>query len=576
MSDLGKAFVQIVPSAEGIKGSVTKVLDPEAKNAGSSAGKLISGNIKKLIAAAGIGAAVTKSLQIGGDLQQSFGGLDTLYGDAADAAKAYAQEAYKAGISANTYAEQAVSFGASLKAAYSGDTTKAMQAANTAIMDMADNAAKMGTPIEQVQSAYQGFAKGQYMLLDNLKLGYGGTKTEMERLLKDAQAISGVEYNIDNLGDVYDAIHVIQGELGLTNVAAEEASETFTGSLNAMKAAGENLLGNLMLGENVGPAMEGFVQSVTTLLVNNLLPAVGRIILSLPEAVKTAIDTAAPVIAENFTNLLSTTIENAPEMAQSAIATIKNFGESIRENLPQMKERAAGIITTVVTGIKDNLPRIATSAGELIGRLAKGFVENLPQIASSLARIAKFILENLATLAGTLIRSGLNLIAGIARGIGQGLSNLLAPAMERAKNAIMKPIETAKEFIHNAIEKIKSIINGAKLELPRIKLPHFRIDGGQIPWGIGGKGYKPSIDIEWYRKAEGQPFMFKDSVLFGAGERNDEILYGRRSLMRDIKEATSEGAGNTFNIYNTINGAEDPEAWGRKMVAGAMLELRAL
>ena len=204
MSDLGKAFVQIVPSAEGIKGSVTKVLDPEAKNAGSSAGKLISGNIKKLIAAAGIGAAVTKSLQIGGDLQQSFGGLDTLYGDAADAAKAYAQEAYKAGISANTYAEQAVSFGASLKAAYSGDTTKAMQAANTAIMDMADNAAKMGTPIEQVQSAYQGFAKGQYMLLDNLKLGYGGTKTEMERLLKDAQAISGVEYNIDNLGDVYD------------------------------------------------------------------------------------------------------------------------------------------------------------------------------------------------------------------------------------------------------------------------------------------------------------------------------------------------------------------------------------
>ena len=576
MADLGKAFVQIVPSAEGIKGSVTKVLDPEAKNAGSSAGKLISGNIKKLIAAAGIGAAVTKSLQIGGDLQQSFGGLDTLYGDAAEAAKAYAQEAYKAGVSANTYAEQAVSFGASLKAAYSGDTTKAMQAANTAIMDMADNAAKMGTPIEQVQSAYQGFAKGQYMLLDNLKLGYGGTKTEMERLLKDAQAISGVEYNIDNLGDVYDAIHVIQGELGLTGVAAAEASETFTGSFNAMKAAGENLLGNLMLGENVGPAMEGFVQSVTTFLVNNLLPAVGRIILSLPEAVKTAIDTAAPVIAENFTNLLSTTIENAPEMAQSAIATIKNFGESIRENLPMMKERAAGIITTVVTGIKDNLPRIATSAGEMMGRLAKGFIENLPQIASSLARIAKFILENLATLAATLIRSGLNLIAGIARGIGQGLSNLLAPAMERAKNAIMKPIETAKEFIHNAIEKIKSIINGAKLELPKIKLPHFRIEGGQIPWGIGGMGYKPSIDIEWYKKAEAQPFMFKDSVLFGAGEHNDEILYGRRSLMRDIKEATSEGAGNTFNIYNTINGAEDPEAWGRKMVAGAMLELRAL
>ena len=236
-TELGKAYVQIIPSAKGIGGAISKELDGEAGSAGKSAGLNIAGALKGAIAAAGIGTALKSALEAGGNLQQSFGGLETLYGDAADAAKKYAVEAAQAGISANTYAEQAVSFGAALKSAFSGDTAKAAEAANTAIMDMADNAAKMGTPIENIQTAYQGFAKGQYQLLDNLKIGYGGTKTEMQRLLADASKLSGVEYNIDNLGDVYDAIHVIQQDLGLTGVAAAEASTTFTGSFEAMKAA---------------------------------------------------------------------------------------------------------------------------------------------------------------------------------------------------------------------------------------------------------------------------------------------------------------------------------------------------
>lgn len=171
-TELGKAFVQIVPSAKGISGAISKELGGEAASAGKSAGLNIVGALKEVIAAAGIGTAIKTALEAGGNLQQSFGGLDTLYGDAADAAKKYAVEAAAAGISANSYAEQAVSFGAALKSAFGGDTAKAAEAANTAIMDMADNAAKMGTPIENIQTAYQGFAKQNYTMLDNLnKMG---------------------------------------------------------------------------------------------------------------------------------------------------------------------------------------------------------------------------------------------------------------------------------------------------------------------------------------------------------------------------------------------------------------------
>ena len=204
---LGSAYVQIVPSAQGIKGSIEGVLGGEAQSAGTSIGSTIGSFAKKALAAGAVIKVAKDMLEEGAKLQQSYiGGLETLYGDAAGAARDYAKEAAAAGISMNDYSEQAVSFGAALKAAYGGDTMAAAEAANTAILDMADNAAKMGTPLESVQQAYQGFAKGQYQLLDNLKLGYGGTKSEMERLLADAQELTGVEYDINNLGDLYRAL----------------------------------------------------------------------------------------------------------------------------------------------------------------------------------------------------------------------------------------------------------------------------------------------------------------------------------------------------------------------------------
>lgn len=311
-TEIAKAYVQIVPKTEGIKQQLSSEFNSSGSSAGESFGTSMVGKLKGILAAAGIGAIVKEALDAGGALQQSFGGLDTLYGEASQAAKDYAREAASAGISMNDYAEQAVSFGASLKSAFEGDVTKAAEAANTAILDMADNSAKMGTDIGAVQSAYQGFAKQNYTMLDNLKLGYGGTKTEMERLLADAEKLSGVEYNIDNLGDVYAAIHVIQEDLGLTGVAAEEASETFTGSFQAMKASATNLLADLTTGGDVEADLLVLSENIRNFIMNNLVPMMANLLKQLPTLLAGAISMLIEglnQISENADSIVKITLD---------------------------------------------------------------------------------------------------------------------------------------------------------------------------------------------------------------------------------------------------------------------------
>lgn len=250
MADIATAYVQIVPSARGMGSKLSNILGGEMTDAGKSAGSLlgnsIAGTLKKVLGAAAIGDALKRTLTEGAALQQSHGGVETLFKESAPTVIANAEQAYRtAGLSANAYMEQVTSFSASLLQSLGGDTAAAANVADMALQDMSDNANKFGTSMDSITQAYQGFAKQNYTMLDNLKLGYGGTKTEMERLLQDAEKLSGQKYDISNLGDVYDAIHVIQEDLGLTGVAAKEASETFEGSFNAMKAAGKNLLGSL-------------------------------------------------------------------------------------------------------------------------------------------------------------------------------------------------------------------------------------------------------------------------------------------------------------------------------------------
>ena len=235
MAELGQAYVQIVPSAEGISGSISKIIDPEAERAGTTGGESFASKFasiaKKALVAVGIGKIIGDALNEGGQLQQSLGGIETLFKENAYQVKKYASEAWKTtGLSANEYMQNVTGFSASLLQSLGGDTAEAGRIANQAMIDMSDNANKMGTDMSAITTAYQGFAKQNYTMLDNLKLGYGGTKTEMERLLKDAQAITGVKYDINNLSDVYNAIHVIQGELDITGTTAEEASTTLQGS----------------------------------------------------------------------------------------------------------------------------------------------------------------------------------------------------------------------------------------------------------------------------------------------------------------------------------------------------------
>lgn len=268
-------------------------------------GALISG-IQSLGSA--MKGVFSTALDEGAKLQQSFGGIDTLYKGAEDTMKQYATAAAAAGISANTYAEQAVSFGASLKKALGGDAVKAAEAANKAILSMADNSAKMGTDIGSIQMAFQGFAKGNYTMLDNLKLGYGGTQQEMKRLLADASKLEkamGKKFDINNFADIVEAIDLVQQELGIAGVAAEEAKTTFSGSFEAMKASASNFLANLTLGEDIGSSLKSLISTTSTFLLGNFVPMVGNIMRQLPQAVEVALAEAGPKIEQGFKSLFS-------------------------------------------------------------------------------------------------------------------------------------------------------------------------------------------------------------------------------------------------------------------------------
>ena len=372
MSDIGKAYVQIIPKAEGISGQIEDIVSPAAESSGKKGGASLGKSLLKGLTAAGITAGVAKlfsrAINEGANLQQSFGGLDTLYGDAAAAAKEYAYQAAEMGISANDYAEQAVSFGASLKQAFGGDTAKAAEAANTAISDMADNAAKMGTPLESIQNAYQGFAKGNYTMLDNLKLGYGGTKEEMERLLADAEKLSGQEYDLSNLGDVYDAIHVIQEDLGLTGVAAKEASETFSGSFNAMKAAAANVLGDLTLGNDIKPSLDALAKSVKTFLVNNLLPMLANMAKQIP----------------TFLAMLPSFVADmAPDIIAGAADIVANFAEGIVANIPTFIAGIGTLFDTMFTAFTN------IDWGAIASNLLNGLSTAIGSIWDSVAELLR-------------------------------------------------------------------------------------------------------------------------------------------------------------------------------------------
>ena len=432
MPDLGDAYVNIIPKAPGISNKIEGLVGTGADGAGRSAGSKIGagllGTLGKVVSVAAVGSILQSAFSAGGNLEQAFGGLETIYGDAAAGAKAYAVEAAAAGISANSYAEQAVSFGAALKQAFSGDTQAAMEAANTAIMDMADNSAKMGTDIGSIQAAYQGFAKQNYTMLDNLKLGYGGTKTEMERLLADAEKLSGVKYDINNLGDVYDAIHVIQEDLGLTGVAAAEAESTLTGSAAAMKASWENLLAAMTTGEGLDSAMQNLGTSAGNLL-KNVVRMAGNIAKQLPQLFTGLFSTIGPsilpVVTELFTGLMTGITTQLPTLLTGGMTMLQTLIQGILTALPQLLTTAAQFIPTLVNGFLPQIPGLLAQGASILQSLISGIVTALPQILSAAANIVMQLVTGIAANLPQILESGISLIGQLAAGAISAIPTLL-------------------------------------------------------------------------------------------------------------------------------------------------------
>lgn len=516
MATLGTAYVQILPSAEGISGKMTEALSGEADKAGKATGSKIASMAKKYITAAAIGATIKKSVEEGAKLEQSLGGVETLYKKHADIVIKNANQAYKtAGISANDYMEQSTKFAASLLQSLDGDTKKAAKAADKAIIDMSDNANKFGTNIEDIQNAYQGFSKQNYTMLDNLKLGYGGTKTEMERLLADAEKISGQKYDISNLNDVYEAIHVIQDDLGVTGTTAKEASSTLAGSFASMKASATNFLGSLALGKNVGPSLKGLVSSASTFLFDNLIPALLNIAKSIPGVLFGGLSAAIPALLGKLPGL---------------IKKIFNAAASIMAGL------ADGLFKAI-TSFADN-PEAANGGMKIVKNIAAAIIKSTPKLLAAMLKLVTVIPRAIGTLLSTLF-------ANIRTSMSAKIAGIVSTAKAKfagIKNAILSPINAAKDKISNVLNKIKGLFNRIKLKL-KLSIPSISLSGGKAPWGIAGKGKLPSFHVKWHRKAMDNPYMFNKEVFFGAGEAGarDEMLYSRGSLLQDISEASGGG-----------------------------------
>ncbi len=390
-TELGKAYVQIIPSAKGISGMIQKEMGGEVASAGVSAGESLGskmvGALKAVVVAAGIGKAIGAALSEGAALQQSLGGIETLFKDSADKVKGFANEAYKTtGLSANAYMENVTGFSASLLQSLGGDTDKAADIANMAMIDMSDNANKMGTSMDSIQVAYQGFAKQNYTMLDNLKLGYGGTKQEMQRLLADAEKLTGVKYDINNLSDVYSAIHAIQENLDITGTTAKEAASTFSGSFESMKAAAQNVLGKIAIGENILPSLRALLDTTSTFLFNNFLPMLGNIFSGLGVLLSEGIsDVVSHIFGESIGNAVNGQLSRVVGIFQTFFDMI--FGSLNREdNIDILEalgfsEGAATQIVNIAENIRETFVNVGSAIGDILG-IAGEFVSELLGIES--------------------------------------------------------------------------------------------------------------------------------------------------------------------------------------------------
>lgn len=507
--ELAKAYVQIVPSAEGIQGSISRVMGGEASSAGESAGTLLGtklvGTLKKVIAAAGIGKVISDSLNLGGALQQSIGGIETLFGAGGRSIEEYAKsvgksvdavkdeytslmqsqqtvfdnaaQAYRTvGLSANEYMEQTTSFAASLLSSVSKDNNAAAQLANMAMVDMADNANKMGTDMASIQNAYQGFAKQNYTMLDNLKLGYGGTQAEMQRLLTDAEKLSGVHYELGNLADMYSAIHIIQTDLDITGTTAKEAATTLTGSFAAMKAAAQNVLGDWSTGADLTAPMQALADTARTFLQGNLLPMIGNVLAGIPQLVYGLVPEVLQTGTELVSSLAAGFAQGIPAFLSTALPQLLSFTEELRANAGQFVDAGLNCITQLLNGliaglpqliayvpdiiiniagiINDNMPKILAQGVSIIVQLVAGIIQAVPSLLANWKKILQAVLSVISAI--NWLNIGKNILTSVANGVKSMGSSMLTAF----KGGFSSALSWIKSLPAQAVKWGKNLIQG--------------------------------------------------------------------------------------------------------------------
>ena len=424
-------------------------------------------------AAAGITALTTAAVNNYAEYEQLVGGVETLFKGSADKVQEYAANAYKtAGMSANEYMSTVTSFSASLLQSLGGDTDKAAEYANQALTDMSDNANKMGTSMEMIQNAYQGFAKQNYTMLDNLKLGYGGTKEEMARLIKDASKLDkSIKANDMSFGNIVKAINAVQTEMGITGTTALEAGRTISGSVGAMKSAWTNLLTGLADGNaDVGELVNNLVTTIVGDGSEENLGVFGNIM----PAVQTALTGASTLISELLPQIVQTipTIitENLPILAESAISIIQSLADGISQNQGMLMTTAFETITYLANSLITMLPQIVALGLDLIVSLANGIADSLPELIPTIIDVVLQIVDTITdpSTLSNLLDAAIAVIVALADGLIDSLPELLEKAPEIVQNLVNAIIENAPKLLESSYEMIVKIVEGIIENLPQI------------------------------------------------------------------------------------------------------------
>ena len=549
------------------------------KGIGSSAIKVGKGlAVAGAAAATAVTALVSKSVGAFSDYEQLTGGVETLFGAGGRSVEEYAQSVGKsvsdiqgkydslmsaqnvvlenankaymtAGMSANEYMDTVTGFSASLISSLGGDTNKAADYANSALVDMSDNANKMGTDMESIKNAYQGFAKQNYTMLDNLKLGYGGTQEEMKRLLSDAEKLTGQRYDISSFADITQAIHAIQTQMDITGTTAKEASTTISGSWGPLKAAFQNVLVGLTTGEDMfDQSLDALINTAVT-FGQNIIPAIKGAL----SGVGYLIEGLAPVIGETIPPLIN---DLAPTLANSAVSLISSLVNGLTQNATQFSECLSNMIIVAVAGISTVVPQLLDAASKIVSNLMQGLTNSMPQIVNGAVTLIEGLVDGLVDNVPLLVMGAVQLVASLANGLIANLPRIIDAGVNLITGIVSASYSMMPQIIQNGMQLVVNLAVGLVRAIPQLIAALPRITGAIV------KGFK---SVNWFDLG----LQLIKSIWEGIKSIGSEMWNG-------VKEKTSELWGGVKNVVseklNNIKSAYDAHGRGLKGATFAAIE----